>query len=961
MNKHIVGLNKKYSISLVISFMFLLLTVLPVPAFSETCIHMVDNEINVDGIVVGTKLVGGLLPQGSCPVDPGWAGVIHQDFTLFDDNPGSANPAIFLAGYNSDSDSNPEKIYVGVHVEDDPTLDHSDKFALYIDVNGTGSEWEEGDIAVIYYNEIIPYSVTTDPYELCDQPTGMVQFMRYSAGAWGSVDLSSNVANKVAWDYCNVGTCDTGDEEVWELEISLDVDALGLTANSGEVGFKLGAKLAVYDDTIPGHSVWKWPAGLTSVSYPEVFAPNNSENDISPNTLEPLSFKGDCYDVIFTPDDDTCISTTAGDTAGTSNAIRLYDDGDFDAAGNLMTGVNPNHFTANLLFYNPSNSTDETPIVNNGNVKFYIRPWSLVTNDFMVGDDKYAIETMPANFTHFGQEIAVEFFWPLLESNYDSGAPDHQPKTHLKDSHHSCFKVELEGFTYNMHLNNDVRRRNLTYVPNSTVKDTILISAPKEKPAPGTDTLEIVLRVNSRNVPQDLLDPKFERKRTSPQAKTRESLKKRDIAAYSNDARVQISDRGKSELDYEYEKWNFSFPNADKIGLRSMGNGYYSLRLKPGEYKKLDIELKGGEMPPGTLKYTLKVPAKAGESILDDPNGTKPVDIKVEAGNIVTFITHGWVKMEPGIKTVGPNGFSDTALKNAEFLLARGYYEPSQRIGALIGSFDGFKTAFVLGADKTIVVPEDAANLSLAVNEKKGGYADNTGDGFQVHVIITGRLKPPTRMVTPGNKKWGIPDSLRAGSNLPIFNIDAYQVVPVKERAGKKAMNILKPTGYVAYGVYESHPRKIYKHFELTLPFVGWTFFNNNLALKNGPVVGAKLGYRFVNYWTLEAEAGFGFTEDTLLRDKGNWLQLMANLRFRLPILNPPWSMDLTAGAGVLLFRGLAVNDEAFALKGGWGLTYKFSSSFGLRFDARALHLSPVFSAPATTNFQATGGLVFWF
>jgi opacity protein-like surface antigen len=154
-------------------------------------------------------------------------------------------------------------------------------------------------------------------------------------------------------------------------------------------------------------------------------------------------------------------------------------------------------------------------------------------------------------------------------------------------------------------------------------------------------------------------------------------------------------------------------------------------------------------------------------------------------------------------------------------------------------------------------------------------------------------------------------------------------------------------------------PVRIFKAVELTLPFAGYTWFDSALELKNGPVVGAKLGYRLLNFVTLEAEAGFGFTEKIASDEKGNWLQLMANLRFDLPTYSA-WKPFLTAGAGYVLFSGFNVNDEAFVYQGGCGVTYKVSNSFGLRFDARVLRLRPVFLVPETTSFQATGGLVFW-
>ncbi len=196
--------------------------------------------------------------------------------------------------------------------------------------------------------------------------------------------------------------------------------------------------------------------------------------------------------------------------------------------------------------------------------------------------------------------------------------------------------------------------------------------------------------------------------------------------------------------------------------------------------------------------------------------------------------------------------------------------------------------------------------------------------------------------------------------NRPIVLIEG--LVPagykwVKARGKKEKVDLYRIASYAAFAVKLPPGAKA---FELTLPYAGWTFFDNASGLKDGPVFGARLGYWLTGRLTLELEAGFGLTEDIFM-DKGNWIQLLGNLRFHLskPRVGR-WSPFVTAGAGLVMFKGMTLDDETFVFHGGVGVTYKFASSFGLRLESRAFRFGKVMTAPATTNVQATAGLIFW-
>lgn len=158
----------------------------------------------------------------------------------------------------------------------------------------------------------------------------------------------------------------------------------------------------------------------------------------------------------------------------------------------------------------------------------------------------------------------------------------------------------------------------------------------------------------------------------------------------------------------------------------------------------------------------------------------------------------------------------------------------------------------------------------------------------------------------------------------------------------------------------EPHMRK--RPFENVLPFAGVFIFDDALKIENGPVVGARLGYRLGKPLTFEVEGGVTFTETTA-GDLGSVIQALANLRYDIqPLRIGSWTPYVTGGTGFVIFRDFgADNDEAFTFHGGVGSTLKLGSSFGVRVDGRAFRIGDVRDAGSTTNIQVTGGLVWWF
>jgi hypothetical protein len=262
------------------------------------------------------------------------------------------------------------------------------------------------------------------------------------------------------------------------------------------------------------------------------------------------------------------------------------------------------------------------------------------------------------------------------------------------------------------------------------------------------------------------------------------------------------------------------FTNASAIGLHPLGNGYFAMRLKPGEEKEVKLEITGGEMPNPSKQY--KLSAKAGGTLLQPSSGDPPLEIPVKEGSMVSIVALGLISVnlnnpppppdgpgaaprpasaqtEPPVQN-DPNGYTDRRQIEQHFLLHRGIYHPEERIGAVIASFDNFRTSFVVGADSTFVIPKNRKVLSLAVNSVAGKYGAATGE-FEVNVVAGEALTLPTRLTARGsaaNPRFGAPALMQPGANLPQFVVDV----------GLRDHKRLIPRGYVAYAVYASHDEK---------------------------------------------------------------------------------------------------------------------------------------------------------
>ena len=743
MQVHMVHCNVvKREVGLIHLFFLLLMVMSNSGANAQSCMPTVTDPIVVNGVVVGTAIAGGGLPP-ACLIDAGWGGVTSRSFTPLCESPPCATGTLSASIF-----------LAGYNATSDPTLDN-----IYIGIHvESDAAFSNQDYVTLYFDDgddswgsgdfalqyaIGPPTAFTYPANEGEDCNADPVLTYYNYSTGWTPELTVPAGITSKTSYDYDDGSDA-ETEIWELEIGLDVASLSLDAPSSGTGFQLGAKLYLHQ-IIGGDSytVWVWPSDLTTDYYAWEYEP--SYGSVDPTDLEEPS-TGDCGDVAFWPDGTTGV--TATDAYGNSNAFTRWDtqaafEADFSAG-------NRNTFTATALFFNPSDMFDGSTVAvpNEGTVKFVIKPY----NGGFLGE--YTMDEPTMSFTALGTTDDVTIEWPLTWADYLVAKDD------LDVSGHSCLKVTLNGFTVNLNEATDAVSRNLTYISTSTFRDTFLVSARGFKPPSGEKSFQYIMRVKWQNIPP----------------------------AYS-------------------EGWIYALDNADAIGLVDMGNGYYSMSLNLREEKHVAISISGGTMPVTPQQFLLS--PRAGGKLLPNPSGEEPLEIAVKSGKMVTVIASGLIMLDPqnekGRKN-GPNGFSNARWSRSRFLLPSGYYKPWQNIGALVGSFDGFKTSFVIGPDKTFLVPDGASRLSLAVNDTSGAYDNNDGKGFTLNVIITEPLFLPTRLAAPGNAAFGVPALPQAGSNMPGLDIDVFQAVDYVE---PDTVKLLNQTGYVAYRVYATHAEEI--------------------------------------------------------------------------------------------------------------------------------------------------------
>ncbi len=173
------------------------------------------------------------------------------------------------------------------------------------------------------------------------------------------------------------------------------------------------------------------------------------------------------------------------------------------------------------------------------------------------------------------------------------------------------------------------------------------------------------------------------------------------------------------------------------------------------------------------------------------PTGAAPVFVNVRTGDRLHVTATGSVDLDGNgpLKSNGPQGQDLTNNSRRGFPYLLEGERASLFAGALIASFNSFRTSFVAGSELTLTVPPGVEGFWLAINDQDSSFSNNTGAGFKV--MIT-QLQDP--LVAAGDTS----TAQATPVTIPQVNITAASSARVTVGDGT-VYNLLTTHGGVTY------------------------------------------------------------------------------------------------------------------------------------------------------------------
>lgn len=246
-------------------------------------------------------------------------------------------------------------------------------------------------------------------------------------------------------------------------------------------------------------------------------------------------------------------------------------------------------------------------------------------------------------------------------------------------------------------------------------------------------------------------------------------------------------------------KWTSELKGVEKIK-----DSVYKLALKPEQKQRVDLSVLPPDVaiPGENLQVQLPIPGN------EDPYTVMPV----KSGQLVTVIAQGKVNIkidESRIITANPVGVVLKEQDNKRYLHTQVSKTPS-RIGALIGSWDGFKeSSFFVGATSTLKVPGGAESLSLTINSVLDEKVESSKEAYKAYVV-TSDLKP---YHVSANSSLALnhqpSDVVTIGANLPTVIYRGKRKTGKRITIKKKTFEVYESVGAFGYIVKSNNPAKL--------------------------------------------------------------------------------------------------------------------------------------------------------
>lgn len=809
----------------------------------EVCIRGFASAAAIDGVVAPGEATA------SCSADTLWPQVapVHLHPT------GSqVETYMYIARI-----SGTQKLRIGIDTAGDPDVSDFDTILLFFDANNDGA-WDNTDFAVRI--RVRPENFTvTDSGEDCDLQSGTVQYYQRSGGGWESIpDAADDITVRYAYDYAAPDV----EDQIWNIE--MDIPTNGSSPyqinTSGPDYFAIGAFVFADQGQLPepdpNGQVRVWPNGLESDTLgapPQIAQYNSTLAILEPNpaTLGDINLEAVCYDVTFPNAGDFWIVN--GNPANNydefirrnaENDFRVYytfngpiDEGELREPnrGTVRLGIKP---------YNGGGSLANS---------YWSKTEDVAFSTFGEHPVDYTFDLRNAPDPDFNSPDATFICAHAWLENFEMNDITSNDEEHMNLNYFSTSEATL---TMRLHGSELPKRKS-----GEIRKIYLKFQMTNEHPKLRKDRAGVIpVNGGSNGGPtglyaalnwftgSTLFSVSWWLQLLSGLALVTLSwvlMRRTAIQRWAMNMAalggivlligpILVACNGKIIRPDKPTKpavggARWQVVDAKKAGLRAVKGkpGLYTMSLNRDQMKKLDLKFVGQPLPYKMKNYRLRA------AVEGRPN---KIDIRVKPGTALTMLAKGNVDVdgkEGPLPIATPAGFTRKMPRNLRkarsrnirpqffsvrqkvigkrfpladrrkrHLLTEGYYRPNEYTGALIGSFDGFKTSFVVGRHKTILVPPNTQTFSLAVNAMAEDYATMVGL-YNVGVIVTEAPKVPTRTIGRGDATYHVPPTLPPWQALTTLNVYTFIDDPLVVQG--KVLKTMRPWGHARFTIYDSH------------------------------------------------------------------------------------------------------------------------------------------------------------
>ena len=741
-------------------------------AGAVACVKKVSVDLAHNGVVAPGNATA------ACAVGPVWTQVAPVEM-----QPAGSQPNGFLyLAYRTPTNAalNNDRLLVGVDVGDDSDLSAQDSVALLFDADGD-KKLSKFDFVIRIQATVSGAAPITNGVN-CSQPIGgVLAYFQFDGANWNQVSaddqmkISNAMVGTLASRYEPASGMSPG-VHAWNLELDMPralVVGTNTYFNFQTAGFGLGAYF--YVDKNDQQS----PQQGTVLRWPDTLPPHVIDGPVIGNldpTLEPDWSKfatvnlGDvCLDVNF---------NTPTPWAVNGSPAKAYDH-------RVIRPPADNTFSVTYHYQGPGTVPGGT--VNNGTVELSLMPFTATSG--IIAALPYWVQSVPTTAPQFNTDVKVDLLYKNANRppSWAAWEQTHGPIAFV------CGDVVLKGFTHDEDTSNDKIHNNLNYFTTSEYTQTFTVSGddvPGLKPG---QTGELFLRFAGQNDPAN----------GPPTA-----------CGYGvGTSRWTVTNAGPLCMspvagDPTLFRMMVEKGKATEVGLRFVG--------QPLPYTPYR-----GTFNPATDKGApnlLKFPARPGQvmTVLAfgeiDVDGAGPLPSTSAAGRVLPAEPVIDAPRQPSVRSLELGGAvpkSEPRASSTErnpYLLPRGRYEPTQYAGALIGSFDDFRHAFVIGRASSFIVPAEMDHVSFAVNWERERYGEIVGS-YEIAVIAQPLPPVPTHTTLAGDATGQIPRFIDHWKVLTSLNVYSYYKTSVRDPRGFIRSETLNPINFAHFSIFDSHAK----------------------------------------------------------------------------------------------------------------------------------------------------------